>query len=477
MAIRAFNTVFQFVCVLVLARLLSPEDYGLTGMALVVTSFAPLVVDFGSRDAISRRERVSPGEVSALFWVTIALGLGLTLLIAVSSPFAAAFYRDGRLTDILLVSSLVFVTMALSCQHQALMRRAMMFRELAQVEVFAGFFSSAIVILMALTGWQYWSLVAKPLLLSLLMNIGVWLHCRWVPTRPTMTSGVWDMVKFGRNLVGSSFTDYARSNIDRLLIGRRYGPATLGLYQNGLQVYSNLQSPLTYLNEIAVVGLAKVLHDKKEYQRLWVKGVSTLAFFAMPAFGLIAVTGRELVVVLLGDRWAAAGAILCIFSFRGILSIVEPPMGWLHLSAGRADRFIKWSLLSAVFHIASVSAGLKSGIEGVAVAMTVATYALFVPGILYAGKPLDVGLSHLVDAIGRQFVGTLLAVAIGMAFRAFGSGSLFETTLLVATAYVVVYLVVVVGFFRLTAPIVLVWTLLRDMLPSGPVAGEAASAK
>ena len=417
MVTRGANAIFQFGAALFLARLLTPEDYGLVAMVLAITGFATLLVDLGSRDAIVQRPRISKGDVSTLFWITFATGSGLTLLVAASGPIIAAFYGEPRLTSITLVSSLTFATTALWCQHHALMRRALMFRRLALIEVVAGVSSAVLAIAMALGGWHYWALVIRPVAMSLFIACGVWLHCRWWPGRLNLTPAVRSMIGFGIPVIGNAITDFARSNVDRIAIGKCYGPNGLGQYQNGLQVYSNLLDPLGYLHEVAVGSLCKVLHHPAEFRRLWAKALSTMTFFAMPLFGVLAVTSQDLIVLVLGSRWSTAGTILSILALRGIPQVMERTVGWLHVPAGRTDRLMRWGLVAAFVQVVALFIGLPFGLVGVATAGVVCSYVLVLPALAYAGRPLGLGVKDSVEVTGRQFLGAVASAGVGFVLR------------------------------------------------------------
>src|SRR5438093_5907500 len=193
--IRAVNGLIQIGLVLFLARLLTPEDYGLVAMVLAFTGLAPLIVDLGTREAVIQRFRITESEVASLFWLTVAVGLFFTCLVAVSSPLIAWFYSEPRLLTITLVASLIFITAALPSQHHALLRRAMRFQTVVTIEVVANVLSGVIAIVMAFQGWHYWALIARPIVMNLLIVAGVWLFCRWVPARPIMTTGVRETIK------------------------------------------------------------------------------------------------------------------------------------------------------------------------------------------------------------------------------------------------------------------------------------------
>ncbi len=121
----------------------------------------------------------------------------------------------------------------------------------------------------------------------------------------------------------------------------------LGYYQNAMFIYENLLALLvTPVHGVAVTSLSKAQNDLDELRRLWRKALSTLGFYAMPAFGILAVTGQDLVIVLFGSKWAQAGVLISILALRGIPHAVERTLGWLHVAAGRTDRWMRWGLVA-----------------------------------------------------------------------------------------------------------------------------------
>src|SRR5437867_3424610 len=143
-------------------------------MVAAFTGFAPLLTDLGSRDAITQRAHIDVGEVSALFWITMGLGALFALVTAASGPLIARFYREPRLTMIVSVSSLTFIGYALTVQHTALMRRVLMFRELALIETGANVLSAIAAIGAAFLGVGYWALIVRAVGTPLLLAAGVW---------------------------------------------------------------------------------------------------------------------------------------------------------------------------------------------------------------------------------------------------------------------------------------------------------------
>lgn len=465
---RAINGAVQVGSVLFLARLLTPEDYGLVAMVTAVIGFAPVLVDFGTRDAIVQRARITQGEVSALFWIAIGVGCFFAAAVSASGPLIAAFYHEPRLRAIVVVSSFSFVASALVSQHQALLRRGLRFRELAIVDIAANVLSAVIAITMAFTGFKYWALVVKPVAMYFITAFGAWIYCRWIPPRPTMTKGVKDMVKFGVHLTGFSVTDYAGRNGDRVAVGRTLGATTLGFYQNSMFVYDNLIDVLVLpLHQVAVTGLSKVQGNLPELRRLWAKALSTVAFYAMPAFGLLAVTSGDLIVMLLGKKWANAGILLTVLALRGIPHSVERTLGWLHVAAGRTDRWFKWGFAATCGQLSFLFCGLPFGTMGVAWAYVIFMYLAFIPAIAYAGHPLGIRARDVIRVVGAQLSAVLLTTAAAFGLRTFALGGLhpIERMAILTVFFAVMYLTLVVVVFRTTTPVEVCLSLVRDILP------------
>lgn len=484
---RLVTAAIQVGSILVLARLLTPEDYGLVSMVTAITNFAPLFVSLGTQDAVVQRVRITEQEVSALFWLNVLLGIGLSVAFVVCSPLIARFYGDPRLTMIASVAGLTFVASALSCQHYTLLRRAMEFRELAVIEVVANIVSVSAAIARAYAGFGYWALVMRPLMMSSLLAVGVWLRCRWVPPRPAITGGVSDMLKLGLGITGFTVADQISRSADRIALGRRSGSVQLGYYHNASFIYETLIEMLsTPLHIIAVTSLSKARDDLTELRRLWRKALATFEFYAMPGFGLLSVTSQDLIVVLLGPKWSYAGVLLAILALRGIPHTAERTLGWLHVTAGRGGRWSRWGLVAAAAHVTALLLGLPFGPVGVVTAYVICMFILFVPALVYAGAPLGITARDVVDVVWRPATGALVAAAAGHALR-FGmpmDGPPVLRIALLALAYVGVYAVVAVGLLRERAPVRVMLDLMRSYVagrdrgavrtPGGPASPGAS---
>jgi PST family polysaccharide transporter len=317
-----------------------------------------------------------------------------------------------------------------------------------------------------MTGWSYWALVLKPMVLLVFTAIGVWICCPWIPGRARIDDDVRQMLRFGRGITGFSVTDLMTRSADRLAIGYVYGPGPLGYFQNAMLIHSNLLVILVEsLHNVAVAGFTRLRDDVAALQRAWAAGMSLMTFVSAGVFATLTVTGTDFVVLLFGEKWAPAGPMLCVLALRGIAQSVERAHGWLHVTAGRTDAWMRWGGISAVVQLLALAVGLPFGTMGVLVAYAIAIFALAVPSLVYAGQPYGIGPRQVLTVVGPPVVAALAAAWLGYAFQQSYLTDLSRLARIVisAPACVSIYLLILVGVFRVTQPIKYATSLLTDL--------------
>src|ERR1700733_4534659 len=213
----------QTVSTVVLARLLTPADFGLVTMVTAITGLGQAFADLGLSEATIQRPEISHEQVSTLFWINVAIGLGLTALTSALAPVLAWFYREPRLIHITLLVSVTFLIGGLRVQHDALLRRQMRFSSLAMRDITAYVLAVPVAILLAWRGAGYWALVAMPLILNLSQMTLSWLMVRWVPGLPRRDAKVRSLIAFGGNIAASYLIFNLNNNADNVLIGWYWG--------------------------------------------------------------------------------------------------------------------------------------------------------------------------------------------------------------------------------------------------------------
>ena len=460
------NGALQIVAAVVLARLLTPDDFGLVAIIMALTSFAPWLIDFGVGDATVQRSRITQGQVSSLFWLSCGIGLAFAACLAASSNLIAEWYHEPRLRSVALCSAITFALCGMSGQHISLLRRSLQFATVAKIQFLGTLAGVAVALLLTMCGVSYWALVARPIASAAFMTAGAWLACRWRPGFPVLDSEVKSMVRFGTHVVSFSLVYSISRAIDRIALGFFYDLREVGYYQNAVNLYDNsIFSVLSQVHNVGSAALSKLQSNPAALSQRYEVALSTLAFFIMPAAAILSVTAQDVVGVLLGKNWRAAGTLLAILALRGIFQAIEGSQGWLHLSLGRADRWKNWGLITAAVQVVAVSCGLPFGTKGVAIALVVATAMIAFPSISYAGRPVGIGTALVIRATGRQLIGAISCAVAGWLLQtvALQQVSSIPRILVSACFCVAIYLLIVVGLLRLTGPLGVMGRLISSM--------------
>jgi PST family polysaccharide transporter len=466
-AMQYGNGVLQIIAAVVLARLLAPEDFGLVAIVTVLTSFAPALIDCGLADVTSQRNKITQGQISSLFWFSTGLGSSIAVAVAACSPLIAWIYGDPRLEPIALCSAMTFIIYGVTNLHIALLRRTMQFGAIARIQVFGTLVGVVVALVMAYFDYGYWALVFRPIANAFSVVVGAWLVCRWRPGRLIFDDEVKSMVRFGLNVVGFSVAFTISKSVDRIGLGLFYPPAQVGYYQNAVALYEySIFFALGQLHNVGSSTLSKLQSNPAALRQKYEAALSALAFFVMPTAAILSVTGQDLTVILLGEKWRAAGLLLSIIALRGIFQVIELSHGWLHLAVGRADRWQRWGIVTLALQITGVLAGLPYGATGVAIATVVTAMLIAVPAIAYAGRPIDIGVGLVIRATGRQLIGAVVIAAAGwwLQANALAGYSSFVRIVLSASFCGCLYLIVVVGLFRFTQPIKVAIKVIQDQM-------------
>jgi O-antigen/teichoic acid export membrane protein len=459
----------QIIAAVILARLLTPHDFGLVAIIITLTSFAPFLIDFGMADATVQRSSLTQGQASSVFWINCGIGLAIAASLAAFSEPIASLYDEPSLRSIALCSAMTFAISGMSSQHLSLLRRALQFKTIAKIQLVAVFASVAIAVLLALCGAGYWALVVRPIANAALVTAGAWLGCAWRPGFPSFDSEVKSMIRFGWHVVVFGIFYSISRATDRIGLGLVYSPKDVGFYQTAVTLYEySLFSTSTLVHTVGSAALSKLQSNHAALSLKYEAALSTLAFFMMPAAAILSLTAQDVVVIILGNQWRPTGLLLAILALRGIFLAIEGSQGWLHLALGRPDRWKNWGIITAIVQVVAVMCGLPFGIKGVAIATVVASALIAFPSISYAGRPAGIGSALVMRATGRQLIGAVLCAAMGWLVQAemLQHVSGLTRILVLACISIAFYLFVVAGLLRLTEPIwIMIRVVNRQLLP------------
>ncbi|MET4637643.1 lipopolysaccharide biosynthesis protein [Mycetocola sp. 2940] len=370
---QAAKILIQLLSVIVLSRLLSPTDYGLLAIVLVVVAFGEIFRDFGLTSASVQAEVLSRGQRDNLFWINTAIGLLLAIVMFALADVLAAIVQEPAVAPIAQALAVVFFLNGVATQYRATLMRELRFRALASIDVASAAIALIAGVLAAVAGWEYWALVVQQLVMGTAAVIGVIAASRWLPRLPSRHSSVRDIVKFGWSLVATNILTYFGSQTDTIVVGLRFGVAPLGLYSRAFQLVmtplSQIRSPLT---TVALPVLSRMQEEPDRFARYIVAGQLGLGYGLGVPLALAVGLSSDVIAVFLGPQWSDAAPIVSLFAVAGILHTLSYVGYWIYLARGLGPQLFRFTLLTTGIKIACILIGSLFGFVGVAVGFAVA---------------------------------------------------------------------------------------------------------
>ncbi|MEJ2722248.1 MAG: lipopolysaccharide biosynthesis protein, partial [bacterium] len=417
----------------VLARMLTPEDFGLIAMVIVIIGFITIFKDLGLTMATVQRATISHGQVSTLFWFNLLISAAIMAVTVAVAPLLAWFYKEPRVTGITMVLAATIVFGGLSAQHQALLRRQMRFGAIAAIEILAILAGAVAAVVCAAAGLGYWSLVVFHVLRELATAAGVWTLCRWRPGAPVRGSGVRSLLSFGANLTGFNIVNYFARNVDKILIGWDWGAVPLGLYNNA---YRLLLLPIQQINipltSVAVPTLSRLQNQRDRYRAYYRRGVMLTVTAGMPIVAFLFFTADKAVITFLGSQWLDAVPIFRALAPAAFIGTFNFATGWVFISMGTTRRQFFWGIFGSTATVLAYVIGLRWGPVGVAAAYSISLIVIRYPSIVYCFRGTHLRPIDLGAALWRP---TAASIAAGLAL--YGTGKLIGVTLPTAVSLVI----------------------------------------
>ncbi|HUO24388.1 MAG TPA: lipopolysaccharide biosynthesis protein [Candidatus Aquilonibacter sp.] len=398
----------------VLARLLAPSDYGLQSMVLTLTAFVSLFKDAGLSVASVQRESLTQQQISTLFWINIALGFLLMLLVAAMAPALVRFYREPRLFWITIASSTIFFINSLAIQHRALLDRAMRFATNAKIDIVCAVAGTAVAIVMAVMKFGYWALICQNITLPIVGALVAWIVMPWRPGRPRWTAEMRSMLHFGGTVTVNGVVVYVAYNTEKILLGRYWGAAPLGIYGRAYQLATlPVQQLINAVHGVAFPVLSRLQSEAERLRRVYLKSLSLVVSLTIPVVIGSALFAEEIVRVVLGPKWTDSVPVLRLLAPTVMALALMNPFSWFLKATGRVGRSLRIAFLICPAVILGVLVGLRKGPAGVAMGYSVAMMLLLVPVIAWSKHNTGITARAYLDAVKRPLMAGLCGGAAG----------------------------------------------------------------
>lgn len=380
----------QLAGVLVLARVLSPEHYGVFAMVTAVVSLGELLQDFGLSSAAIQAPTVTQAQQTNLFWINAGIGVSLGCMVFAAAPTIAAFYHEPALVSITRALAPSFVINGCASQFRAHLTRHFRMTALSVAIVCAQAAGIAAGLVGALRGLGTWALVAQQLTFNF-VNLALMVKASdfW-PGLPRRNADIGGFLRFGGNLMATNLIGQISRSVNTVLIGNRFGAELAGLYDRAFML---LMLPLNQINvpanTVALPTLSKLQADAPRFERFLLHGQTVLLHALLAAFAYAAAAGDVLIKVVLGEQWLPAAPLFRILTIAGAFQAAGYATYWAFTAKGLTHQTLRFSVVTRSGLVLLLLLGLRWGVHGVTIAYALGLAAIWPVGLIWLARCSD----------------------------------------------------------------------------------------
>ena len=438
----------QFLFGIILARMLSPDDYGVIAMPLVFLAIAQCFIDSGFSGALIRKPNLTEDDLSTAFYFNIGVGVICYLILFFTSPLIADFYNTPILADLLKVTALATLFNPLCAVQQAILTKKIDFKTQAIVSLAGALVSGLVGLVMAYTGFGVWALVFQQVGGYVIRTILLWILCKWKPKRRWSWEFFHYLWGFGSKMLASGLLETIYSNIYPIVIGKYFSANDLGNYTRAQQ-FSNLPSSNVtgVLQRVTFPVLSNIQNEDERLARNYRKILKLSAFLIFPLMLILSAVADPLIRVLLSDKWEGCIILLQILCF----SLMWYPIHAINLNLlivkGRSDLFFRLEVFKKIIGVSIMVVTIPHGIIWMVSGGIVSSMISLIINTYYTGKLINVGyLKQMGDLL--PIFGVSFAVWIIVHGSMMMSSNIYVQLIIGSLVGVIVYLVLAKLFLR-----------------------------
>jgi PST family polysaccharide transporter len=396
----------------ILARMLEPKDFGLIGMATLITGIVQLFGNFGLGAALVHKKDVTHADLCTAYWANLAAGTFLTIICIFISPLAGAFFREKAVQWVLICLAANFILSAIASVHSTLVYKNMRMKNLAGIEVGSRIMRVAVMLIAAFFGLKFWSIVLGMIAERIVKNIGFYCQEPWRPSRVFSAERFRKMFRYSRNIFGEGFVGYINQNMDMIVTGRVLGAGTLGFYQMAYNLPNLLKDYLnSSIGAVAFPVFSRVQDENERLARGFCRIIGFISVTMFPILFGLAFAARDFILVAYGSKWLPAVSPIRILCFAAALAALQTPVWGLFNAKGRPDLGLKWGLIRLPATVVAILLGAHfGGIAGIAWGvLTVETLNLSIVNLIF--RILKADLRQYFAALVPAIIASTIMVA------------------------------------------------------------------
>lgn len=412
---------FQFLVMLIMARLLTPTDYGTVGMITVFISISGIFVSCGFTSALIRMKKPSQADLSTAFFFNLFVSTLFYIILFLIAPLVADFYNMPVLKNVLRVQALTLIIGAFNAVQKTTYTINLDFKRQAQITMISSVVASIFGIIMAYTGFGVWALVYQTLFGGIFIGILFWFFSSWRPSLIFSRESFNKMFDYGYKLLLSSLINTTYSQIYPIVIGKFYSASTLGNFSRARH-WANLgsQNLTGILNGVTFPVLAKVQDDDKRLENIYRRMIRTSCYIIFPIMVGLSAVAKPLTLVTIGEKWVFSSYLLQIICF----SMMWYPVHALNLNLlkvkGRSDLFLRLEIIKKIIGICILCISVPMGIVAMCYFSIFTSIICLIINTYYTGKLINVGfIRQMFDIAPTLILSMVMWVTVLFAIQFF----------------------------------------------------------
>lgn len=415
MTSQLFKVAAQAINIVYLATIIPPAEYGLMAMALVVFNFGILLRDLGTSAAIIQRKELTNNLINTVFWLNTFMGVGLAIVIALSSPFFSYLYHQPKLIPILLLLSITFPLSSSAAAHLALLERDSKFRQISLIEISSSLVSVLVAIILANLGFGVYSLVVQAIVLNLISCIQFWFVSPWRPlfTRFVDKKEFKIIFGFSVNLSLFNFINYFSRNADSFIIGRFMSATVLGSYNLAYRIMLFPLQSLTFVTSRSLYPiLSKSQDDNKEIYSTYSNCVFVIVLITAPLMSGLAFYSEPFIRLVFGPQWHITSDVLKWLAPTAIIQAILSTSGSVFMAKGRTDILMRLGIIGAVLQVSAFVIGVNYTITTFAMCYLIANVLNFFPVMISLFRVINGSFRIFVMQFVPIIISTLIMLLV-----------------------------------------------------------------
>lgn len=397
--------ILSLISIFILARLLSPDDFGTYAIVVVFTGFLTIFSDMGTSSALIHIEKPSSSLLSSVFYFNLFIGFLLAALLVLFSASIADFFENTQIKDILRIISLNFIIVSFGVVQRALLHKKMDFKYLSLIQTFTMIISVAVAITAAMYGMGVYSLIYPVLVSSVLSTGMIWLYASWRPKWHFSFKEIKKIWKYTSNLSVFSVIDYFAKEADNFLIGKYLSTSALGIYSLAYKIMLYpLQNISRTLMKVLFPAFSTLQNDNKRFRKSYLRVIFFISLVSFPLMSGLMATADVFVNVLFGDKWQGLAILLIILAPSGMMRSIFTTVGTILMAKGHTDIQLRLGTVNAILTVIGFIIGLAWGVNGVAFSYLIVNLIMLYPIFYFTWNKIDLSVKEGLSEIAPVFI-------------------------------------------------------------------------